>query len=187
MGGSKSEKAKKECEDFLVSVHHELKDKFNNFDYDKERLNDFLKVCPHKNKKYSHLWKICLSIFKMCHGQSSVERGFRVNKELLATNLKQHLIIGQRLVYDAINYLDTKLYDFKISNDLFESCKLAYSRYVQVLGKQKEDQVVDNKSLKRKLIQEKVTEIKHKKMLVEEPIKAIDGDVENLCVQTRGR
>ena len=49
MGGSKSEKAKKECEDFLVSVHHELKDKFNNFDYDKERLNDFLKVCPHKN------------------------------------------------------------------------------------------------------------------------------------------
>ena len=33
---SESEQVKKEYEDFLVSVHHELKDKFNSFDYDKE-------------------------------------------------------------------------------------------------------------------------------------------------------
>ena len=52
MGRSESEKAKKEYEDFLGSVHHELKDKFNSFDYDKEQLDDFLKVCLYKNKKY---------------------------------------------------------------------------------------------------------------------------------------
>ena len=121
----------------------------------------------------------------MFHGQGSVERGFSVNKELLVTNLIQQSIISQRLVYDTINYLDTELHDFKISSDLLKSCKLGHSRYVQVLDKQKEVQVVDNKSLKRKLIQEEITEIKRKKMLVEEPIKAMDGDVENLCLQTK--
>ena len=121
----------------------------------------------------------------MFHGQGSVERGFSVNKELLVTNLTQQSIISQRLVYGTINYLDTELHDFKISNDLLKSCKLGHSRYVQVLDKQKEVQVVDNKSLKRKLIQEEITEIKRKKLLVEEPIKAMDGDVENLCVQTK--
>ena len=80
MDGSESEKAKKECEGFLLSVHHELKDNFNSFYYDKERLDDFLKVCLYKNKNYSHLW---LFIFTMFHGQSSVERRFGVNKQLL--------------------------------------------------------------------------------------------------------
>ena len=84
------------------------------------------------------------------------------------------------LVYDTINYLDTELHDFKISNDLLKSCKLAHSRYVQVLEKQNEDQVVDNKSLKRKLIQEEIAEIKRKNTLVEESIKAMDEDVDTL-------
>ena len=93
--------------------------------------------------------------------------------------------MNQRLLYDTINYLVTELHDFEISNDLLKSCKLAHSRHVQALEKQKEDQVVENKSLKRNFIQEEITEIKRKKMLVEELIKVMDGDVENLCVQTK--
>ena len=93
--------------------------------------------------------------------------------------------MNQRLLYDTINYLVTELHDFEISNDLLKSCKLAHSRYAQALEKQKEDQVVENKSLERNLIQEEITEIKRKKMLVEELIKVMDGDVENLCVQTK--
>ena len=94
LDGSESEQAKKEYEDFLVSVHHELKDKFNSFDYDKERLDEFLKGFLYKNKKYSHLWKVCLFIFTMFHGQSSVKRGFSVNKELLVTNLTKQSTSG---------------------------------------------------------------------------------------------
>ena len=90
LDGFESEQEKKECKDSLVSVHHELTDKFNSFDYNKERLDEFLKVFLYKNKKYLHLWKVCLFIFTMFHGQSSVERGFSVNKELLVTNLTQH-------------------------------------------------------------------------------------------------
>ena len=93
--------------------------------------------------------------------------------------------MNQRLLYDTINYVVTELNDFEISNDLLKSCKLAHSGYAQALEKQKEDQVVENKSLKRNLIQEEITEIKRKKMLVEELIKVMDGDVENLCVQTK--
>ena len=57
----------------------------------------------------------------MFHGQSSVERGFSVNEELLITNLTQRSIINQWLVYDTINYLGTELHDFKILNDLLQS------------------------------------------------------------------
>lgn len=67
----------------------------------------------------------------MFHGQSSIERGFSVNKELLVTNLTQQSIIHQPLDYDTINYLDTEFHDFNISNDLLKSCKLAYFRYFQ--------------------------------------------------------
>ena len=89
LNGSESEQAKKEYKNFLVSVHHELKDKFNSFDYDKEQVDEFLKVFLYKNKKYTHLWKVCLFILTMFHGQSLVERGVSVNKELLVTNLTQ--------------------------------------------------------------------------------------------------
>ena len=89
---------------------------------------------------------------------------------MLVTNLTQQSIISQWLVYDINNYLDTGLHNFEISNGLLKSCKLAHSRHVLTLEKQKEDQV-DIKSLKRKLIQEKIAKLKCKKMLAEQLIK----------------
>ena len=34
-----------------------------------------------------YFWHVCIFIFTLCHGQSSVERGFNINKEILVANL----------------------------------------------------------------------------------------------------
>ena len=70
-----AENAKLQMQEFLSSTCKENKSKFKNFD-------DFLGVYLHKNEKYSSLWKICQIVFVLSHGQSSVERGFSVNKKL---------------------------------------------------------------------------------------------------------
>ena len=36
----------------------------------------------------------------LSHEQSSIERGFSVNKEILDSNLRERALISQRLVYD---------------------------------------------------------------------------------------
>ena len=34
-------------------------------------------------------WRVCIFIYTLCHGQSSVERGFNISKETLVDNLKE--------------------------------------------------------------------------------------------------
>ena len=75
-----AENAKLQMQEFLSSKCKENKSKFKTFDVHTQRLDDFLGVYLHKNEKYSSLWKICQIVFVLSHGQSSVERGFSVNK-----------------------------------------------------------------------------------------------------------
>ena len=65
-----------------------------------DRLDDFL--CPYlaDEKKYENLWYICKTVMILSHGQSSIERGFLVNKKILDKNLQEKSLISQRLIYD---------------------------------------------------------------------------------------
>ena len=62
MDGSESEQAKKEYEELLVSVYHELKDKFDSYNYDKEWLPGFLKVFLYRNKSI-HIYGKNVSLY----------------------------------------------------------------------------------------------------------------------------
>ena len=51
-------------------------------------------------KKYENVWYVCKIVMILSHGQSSTERGFSINKELLGNNLQEKSLISQRLIYD---------------------------------------------------------------------------------------
>ena len=46
------------------------------------------------------MWKVFIFIFTLLHGQSQVERGFSVNKEIVIENLHSSSFSAQCIVYD---------------------------------------------------------------------------------------
>ena len=52
-------------------------------------------------------WHVCIFIFTLCHGQSSVERGFNINKETLVDNLKEKS--SGMSVYSLLYYVTGKV------------------------------------------------------------------------------
>ena len=54
-----------------------------------------------------YFWHVCIFIFTLCHGQSSVERGFNINKETLVDNLKEKS--SGMSVYSLLYYVTGKV------------------------------------------------------------------------------
>jgi len=61
-------------------------------------LNDRLDVYLGKYFTGKDVFHVCKLIFCLSHGQSFVERGFSINKELVDTNMKEKSLIAQRLI-----------------------------------------------------------------------------------------
>ena len=65
-------------------------DKFLEFDFRKDRLDQYLfPYLAGKGTDYSDLWTICILIFTINHGQAFTERGFSVNKQVTDTNMEE--------------------------------------------------------------------------------------------------
>ena len=82
-----AEGAKLQYDDFLSLICKQNRDKFLQFKWKEGRLDKFLGVYLNRNEKYQNFGYICKVIFVLSHGQSSIERGFSVNKDLLVENL----------------------------------------------------------------------------------------------------
>ena len=177
-----ADESKKEYDIFLETVNHEYRDKFLLFDVKTNRVDDFLASFIHGNTKFKFLWNVCKLVFTLSHGQSAVERGFSVNKELLVENLEKESLISQRMVYDHMTATGLKVNEFTISKDLLKSCKLAHSRYTAALQANKNALVSEEKNLKRKLKMEEIANVKEKKKVVESCIETLQIDIEKYSI-----
>lgn len=92
------------------------------------------------------------------HGQASIERGFSINKDVLAPNMLEKTIIAQRLVCDGVaSSLDEKkcLQDFVVTKSLLQSCKVASTKYKNFLKEQRlSNQCNELKEEKKKLVED---------------------------------
>ena len=133
-----SDRAKLQYEDFLTSVQHDHKDKFQAFVKEKNHVDTFLGIYLKSNEMYESLWKVCKIVLTLSHGQAAVERSFSVNKQLFVDNLQETSLVGQKIVYDFLTYGQTaELHEFQIPNGLLLSCRSAHSRYVASLEEKK--------------------------------------------------
>ena len=129
----RSDSAKEEYESLLESANSQLKDRFLTFKSE-DRIDEFFADIMHGNPKYKNCWEVFKLIFTLSHGQTSVERGFSINKELLTENLHEVSIVLQRIVYDYIMELGKPVHEIPLTNDLIKSYKLAHSRYTNILS-----------------------------------------------------
>ena len=102
-----------------------------------------------------------------------MERGFSVNKSLLVENLATKSLIAQRVVYDHMKVNNVSVEDVEICPTLRCSVKHARQRYSTYLEEQKKNKIQNDRSLKRKQVQEEIQAVKKKKAMVENLIRKL--------------
>jgi len=60
------------------------------------------------DKEFASLKSVCIIIFCLNHGQSSIERGFKSNKEFSVVNQSEDSLKALRIVYDHMLAKDVK-------------------------------------------------------------------------------
>ena len=148
---------------------YEQREKFN---YKEDRIDTFFANFI-SNDDFKDLWQICKLIFVLSHGQSNIERGFSVSKEVLQENLQEQSLISQCLIYDTLQCSNIKVHNFTVSPALHKSCKLAYGRYKNDLERKKEEKKESDATLKRKASFEELEAAKKVKITLVESIEAL--------------
>ena len=95
---NEADEAKLQFEEFVTIYVPRHSDKFNSFNVSMQCLDKFYGEFLHKNQQYKSMWKIFIFIFALSHGQSQVERGFSINKEIVIENLHSSSLSVQRIV-----------------------------------------------------------------------------------------
>ena len=81
-----SDNAKDQYEIMVSTTCVQHKDDFLSFNINEDRLDLFLANYLVGAKEYSNLWKVVKILLIISHGQSDVERGFIVSKEVSVQN-----------------------------------------------------------------------------------------------------
>ena len=102
-------------------------------------------------------------ILTLSHGQATVERGFSVNKEVLAPNPQETSLVAMRLVHSSMQTAKCKVADFVVNDALLSSCAHPRNRYQMYLIERKAEQERTEKGQKRKTLMEELTSAKKAK------------------------
>lgn len=85
------------------------------------------------------MWKGCIFMFTLSHGQSSVERSFNANKDTLKDNFDSLTLEALCVCYDELIVHKNNIKSFEITEEPIHSCKLASKRYREYLQKKESD------------------------------------------------
>ena len=128
-------------------------------------MDSFLFEVLQNQNESQQLWITMQLILTLSHGQATVERGFSVNKEVLAPNLQEHSLVAMRLVHSSMQVAKCKVGDFVVNDALLSSCAHARNRYQMYLMERKAEQERTEKGQKRKALMEELTSAKRPKDL----------------------
>ena len=138
-------------------------DKLSSFKITTDRLDSFLFEVLQNQNESQQLWITMQLILTVSHGQATVERGFSVNKEVLAPNLQETSLVAMKLVHSLTQVAKCKVGDFVVNDALLSSCAHARNRYQMYLMERKAEQERTEKGQKRKALMEELTSAKKAK------------------------
>ena len=81
--------------------------------------------------EYAALWELAKEILTLSHGQSSVERGFSENSDILQTNMKGETLVCFRQAVDGSRNRHSPFEESETKN-LLNSCRHAHSSKIKV-------------------------------------------------------
>ena len=150
--------SKKQFSKFLDEVVSRSREKFHSFAMFGQRLDTFfMKYLV--DKEFTSLKSVCIIIFCLSQGQSSIECGFKSNKEFSAVNQSEDSLKSLRIVYDHMLAKDVKAQNMNITRDMIKPVSSARSHYMESLEVARNLKKSTDKDLKRKIIDTEIAEV----------------------------
>ena len=117
-------------------------------------LDCFYSEMLEAKEEYKDLWRTLQLLLTLSHSQAAVERGFSVNKEVLAPNMQEESLQAIRLIHSSMLAQKISVADFVIPEKLLSSCNHASNWYRIYLLEKKTDKEETERGQKRKALQE---------------------------------
>ena len=108
------------------------------------------------------MWEVCKIIITSIHGQSSGNSGFTVNKQFSIKNLKEKSLIALPHVTDHMSASEETPKEVQITRDMLHYVKDASQKYKDSLCWQWQEKENERKSLKQKIDNDEIKQIKAK-------------------------
>ena len=120
---------------------------FKNFDFYKERIDDFYVTILSGKPKFKELFSFVKLVCILSHGNATVESGFSINSDVLVENLLEKSVVAQRQVYDGIHHSGGVL-KVDITKSKIKSVNISYSRYQEALKERKKRSEAEKRNTK---------------------------------------
>ena len=124
-------------------------------------------------EEYKDLWQTLQLLLTLSHSQAAVERGFSVNKEVLAPNMQEESLQAIKLIHSSMLAQKISVADFVILEKLLSSCNHASNQYRIYLLEKKTDKEETERGQKRKALQEDLAVTKKKNLELESVAKKL--------------
>lgn len=157
---------KDQFEHLLNEVKNQHADDFKDFTRDQRCDTLFFQLIGTK-EEYQQLWKAIKMVMILSNGQSEIERGFSVNKDVLEVNMGDDTIRDYRRVYDGLKKMECPLEDIPIGKKMLESCRHASSRYNCFQDKQRKEKKAEQEQSRKRKLMDQITGCKKKKQCLE--------------------
>lgn len=136
------------------------------------------------NRKYKNLSLLCHCILTLPHGNAEPERGFSINKAILAVHgfsIKEDTLEALRLVKDFL-ILNGGGDEVEVTKELRKSCEASHARYKCYLSQQKkiEEEEAARKKTEEELKQKKdeIESLEREREILLKSIKVADNCIE---------
>ena len=123
-------------------------------------------------EKFEKVFNIVKLILLLSHGNSSVERGFSINKEIEVENMKEHTLVAKRVICDHVYSVDGIL-NVQLDKPLLLSVKQSRQKYERYLESERLKKKTAESQAKRKCVLDEIEEIKKKKKRTETDIRSL--------------
>ena len=117
------------------------------------------------------------------HGQSALERGFSINKQLLVENLKPESLVALGRIEDRMRYSEQSPETIKVPNKIIQSVKEAHSGYQSEPAKQRTEKEDTQKLIKWKIVTAEIKAVKKKGLKLANEISVLGGDADLLVTK----
>ena len=128
---------------------------FNNIE---DELDTFLFTHLGKKPRFEELWSLVKLLLMLLHGQSQVERGFSINKDITSTNMGAETLIAFCRVHDGIQSLGLPV-EQCVTAEMLRQCKFACSCYQFHLEEMKRESKEQTEKKKKKKLDSNVTDL----------------------------
>lgn len=132
LSASETEKAKDQFNEMVTVTARTHRQKFNDFKEFADRLDIFFVSLAPPNE----LLEVMFTLF---HGNANIERGFKINKDTLSTNMHERTLYSLRFLFDSLKLemRDDRISSIEITSDMMKSVRQARQRYRNFLDEEK--------------------------------------------------